>query len=95
MPATGDGSQTKVGPKKVPSGMAARGLNLFVNNCAACHGPSGLGGDGPNLHGLTLSNAKITSTVNNGISGSMPAFKAKLKAQDIRAIIAYLRTLKK
>ena len=95
-PTMGNSAQVNVGQKNAHSvSLTVMGRKLFVNNCSACHGSKGQGGEGPNLHGLALSNAKITSTVTAGINGEMPAFKSKLKAPDIKALIAYIRTLKK
>ncbi len=95
MPLTGSTAQTKARHKKGPDAQAIKGRNLFVNNCSACHGSSGQGGEGPSLHGLALSDGAFTATVMGGIKGEMPAFKSKLKTADTRALIAYIRTLKK
>jgi mono/diheme cytochrome c family protein len=94
-PMTGHTAQSKPGPKADPSSPAVKGRSLFGKNCAACHGSSGQGGEGPNLHGLTLSDERITSIVTAGIKNEMPAFKSTVKDQDVKALIAYLRTLKK
>jgi len=95
MPMIGNTAQVKSSQKKGPDSPAVLGRSLFVNNCSACHGSKGQGGEGPNLHGLKLSNATITSIVLTGFKGEMPAFKSKLKTQDIKSLIAYIRTLKK
>jgi mono/diheme cytochrome c family protein len=95
MPMIGNTAQLKEGQKKAPVAPAAAGRMFFVNNCAVCHGTTGQGDDGPNLHGLKLSDAAITSIVAKGFKGQMPAFQSKLKAQDVKALIAYLRILKK
>ena len=70
------------------------GKGLFTKNCVSCHGANAKGGEGPNLQGITMSDARITKMVNNGKPGQMPAFGDKLKAADIKAVIAYLRSLK-
>jgi cbb3-type cytochrome c oxidase subunit III len=73
---------------------AKRGQNLFERNCAHCHGDDARGDEGPDLHGLKKSDARITKVVTQGIKGEMPAFGSKLNDTDIKALIAYLRTLK-
>ena len=70
------------------------GKTLFTKNCASCHGANAKGGVGPKLQGITASDARITKIIKNGKPGQMPAFGEKLKAADIRALIAYLRSLK-
>jgi len=71
-----------------------RGQNLFERNCAHCHGDDARGDEGPDLHGLKKSDARITKIVTQGIKGEMPAFGAKLNDTDVKALIAFLRTLK-
>jgi mono/diheme cytochrome c family protein len=77
-----------------PSDEAKRGQNLFERNCAHCHGDDARGDEGPDLHGLKKSDARITKVVTQGIKGEMPAFGAKLNEADVRALIVFLRTLK-
>ena len=73
---------------------AKRGQNLFERNCAHCHGDDARGDEGPDLHDLKKSDARITKIATQGIKGEMPAFGSKLKDTDIQALIAFLRTLK-
>jgi cbb3-type cytochrome c oxidase subunit III len=73
---------------------AKRGQNLFERNCAHCHGDDARGDEGPDLHDLKKSDTRITKLVTQGIKGEMPAFGSKLNDTDIKALIAYLRTLK-
>ena len=95
MPLIGNSAQIKANQKKAPEALAVTGRKLFVNNCAACHGTNAQGDDGPNLRGLKMSDATIQSIIVTGFKGQMPSFKLKLKAPDIKALISYLRTLKK
>jgi len=76
------------------SEVAARGRNLFERNCAHCHGDDARGDEGPDLHSLKKSDARITKVVTQGIKGEMPAFGSKLNDTDVKALIAFLRTLK-
>ena len=72
---------------------AQRGDKLFDRNCAHCHGEDARGDEGPDLHNLTLSDARIAKKIREGIKGEMPKFGSKLNEADIKDLIAYLRTL--
>jgi mono/diheme cytochrome c family protein len=72
----------------------ARGRQLFVMNCAHCHGDDARGDEGPDLHDLRKSDAGIRQVITAGIKGEMPSFAKKLAGEDVRAVTAYLRTLK-
>ncbi len=69
---------------------------MFVQSCAHCHGDdargSGEDSDGPDLHGLRFSNARIATIVHQGIRGEMPSFARKYSASETADLIAYLRT---
>src|SRR5258708_6293431 len=71
-----------------------KGYELFMRNCAHCHGNDARGDEGPDLHGVTKSDAKINSMIKNGIKGEMPKFEAKLTDADGQALIAFVRSLK-
>lgn len=78
-----------------PQGTQQRqGYELFMRNCAHCHGSDARGDEGPDLHGLTKSDARIYSVIKNGIKGEMPTFAAKLADTDVQALIAFVRSLK-
>jgi len=78
-----------------PAGTPAnQGYKLFMMNCAHCHGTDARGDEGPDLHGVTKSDARITSIIKNGIKGEMPKFGAKLTDTDVKALIAFVRSLK-
>ncbi len=84
---------------------AADGRSLYNDKCTLCHGVKG---DGKGPAGVTLSppptdftnpgywqktnDKKIADAISNGV-GVMPAFD--LKPDEIKAIIAYMRTFKK
>ncbi len=83
---------------------AADGAALYKANCNTCHGPTGAG-DTPAgkmmkakpLGGADvqkLSDAEITATITNG-KNKMPKFGQKLSAEEIKALVAYVRTFKK
>ena len=72
---------------------ATQGRHLFLMNCAHCHGDDARGDEGPDLHDLHRSDARIHEVITAGIKGEMPSFGKKLGDQDVQQLIAYLRTL--
>lgn len=77
---------------------AAQGKKIFASTCAQCHGLDGKGSErAPNIADRAsvqrLSDEQIFHIIENGVPGAgMPAFHALQSAQ-IRAVVAYLRTL--
>ena len=77
-----------------PAGTQERqGYTLFMMNCAHCHGSDARGDEGPDLHGVTKSDARISSIIKNGIPGEMPKFGAKLTDTDVKSLVAFVRSL--
>ena len=82
---------------------AADGAAIFKAKCAACHGPDGKGETpvGKNLKVASLgsadvqklSDADLEKAISDG-KGKMPAFKTKLAADELKAVVAFIRTLK-
>jgi quinohemoprotein ethanol dehydrogenase len=86
----GAGAKAKSGPVGPPN--AANGKSIFGQDCSACHGANGLGGNGgPNL--TTIASAKnfqrVVQQVTNGGVG-MPAFKGSLTPQQIQDVSAFV-----
>jgi len=75
--------------------LVKQGSQVYGKFCVVCHGANGIGDDGPKLSGIELSDGGITSTVKNGRKGGMPSFAGKIKDGEIKAVIAYIRSLKK
>ena len=85
----------------LPVAAFADGAATFKAKCAMCHGPDGSGqttiGKNLKLKDLRsaevqkLSDAELTKLLTDG-KGKMPA--SKLSADDIKAVIAFVRTLK-
>lgn len=83
---------------------AQDGASTFKAKCAACHGTDGKGDSsmGKALKVRDLSSddvqkqtdAELTDVTTNG-KGKMPAYKGKLTDDQIKQVIAYIRTLKK
>jgi len=71
-----------------------QGEQLFATSCTECHGDDAHGDEGPDLHNLAISNARISATIHKGIKGEMPTFANKYDDKQIGAIVSYLRTLR-
>jgi cytochrome c oxidase cbb3-type subunit 3 len=76
-----------------------QGRDVFTSTCAACHGANAAGVIGPNLtdefwlHGGAPD--RVYQTVTNGVSArGMPAWGPQLGADRVRAVTAYLITLR-
>ena len=76
------------------------GRELFMNNCARCHGDDAKGDKGPDLTARkrqskwTSSEQPLISKINKG-GLFMPKFGKKLTADEIKAIADYVRSLGK
>jgi mono/diheme cytochrome c family protein len=79
--------------RSAQSPLAAQGQHLFLMNCAHCHGDDARGDEGPDLHGLRKTDARLSALINNGIKGEMPRFNQKLSESDVQALIAFLNSL--
>ena len=76
---------------------------LYKSKCAACHGADGTGsatGKKMGAHDFTtadvqgMSDAEISTIITNG-KNKMPKYGASLKPEDIKRLVAYIRTFKK
>ncbi|HZT28876.1 MAG TPA: c-type cytochrome [Bryobacteraceae bacterium] len=71
------------------------GRKIFASGCAACHGPEGQGGRGPNLRESVywhpLDDQTIYSAIRKGIGGNMPA--ANLSEDQTWQVVAFVRAL--
>jgi cytochrome c6 len=86
----------------LPVAAYADGAAIYKTKCTACHGADGSGqtpvGKSLKLKDLRspeiqkLTDAEITKSLTDG-KGQMPA--SKLSADDIKAVIGYVRSLKK
>lgn len=73
-----------------------RGHSLFSSVCVYCHSAGGRkAGKGPKLAGTARSDEFIIERIRNGKKGRMPAFDRTFDDDDIRAILAYIRSLSK
>lgn len=92
-------SLANAAPKGDP---AAVGAAVFEENCVACHQSAGIGqpGTAPSLVSPEFlkfaSNRFLETTIREGREGTaMPPFGEMLKPQDIKAVVAYLRSFGK
>jgi cytochrome c6 len=87
----------------IPSIMHAQDASaLFKSKCAGCHGADGTGsamGKKMGAHDFTtadvqkMSDAELSDIITNG-KNKMPKYAA-LKPEEIKGLVAYIRTLKK
>ncbi|MCF2870355.1 cytochrome-c oxidase, cbb3-type subunit III [Octadecabacter sp. G9-8] len=80
--------------------LAEAGVDLFMDNCAACHGDEGLGNrdlGAPNLADAIWlyggSRQTVEYTVRNARYGVMPAWGQRLSDEDVRAVSIYVHAL--
>jgi mono/diheme cytochrome c family protein len=73
--------------------IVTQGRQIFVRHCAECHSFDARGEEGSDLHNLRAGDALVRQVIIGGIKGEMPAYGKVLGEADVRALIAYLRTL--
>ena len=71
-----------------------QGRQVFVIRCVECHGFDARGDEGSDLHNLRSGDGLIRQIITGGIKGEMPGYRKVLNEADVRALIAYLRTLR-
>jgi mono/diheme cytochrome c family protein len=80
---------------------AADGAAIYKAKCAMCHGPDGSKENaamgikalsGPEVQKQT--DAQLIEVTSKG-KGKMPAYAGKLSDEEIKAVVAHIRTLKK
>ena len=83
-------------------GVAADAAPNWSHHCASCHGKDGKGdtvmGEKLGVKDYSkaqgFSDAEATNVIKNG-KGKMKGYKAKLSDADVKALVAYVRSLKK
>jgi mono/diheme cytochrome c family protein len=71
---------------------------LYKSKCAMCHGADGAKAAGHDLSGADVqkkSDADIAAVITDGKAPKMPKYGDKLKPEEIKGLVAYIRTLKK
>ena len=87
----GNGGDGRTPQQVVDAGDAARGKDVYDQNCAACHGADGGGGTGPRLAGedaLTSPDAVVDQIRDGG--GGMPSFGDRLSRQELSDVAAFV-----
>ena len=79
-----------------PAAQIARGKTLFISyGCGWCHEDGGRkAGRCPQLMGTEHNDNFILSRIAAGSAGKMPAFGEGLSAEDMQALLVYIRSLK-
>src|SRR2546423_1351867 len=74
----------------------ARGEKIFAQSWSVgyCHGVAGAAGRGPRLRGRTFSKDYLLNVTREGIpTSAMPAWKGRLKDDEIHAVVEYVASL--
>ena len=80
----------------VAPAVIARGEKIFAQSCSVgyCHGVAGAAGRGPRLRGRSFSKDYLLNVTREGIpSSAMPAWKGRLKDDEIGAVVDYVVSL--
>lgn len=79
---------------------AAKGKQVFADNCAACHGDDGKGNQDMGAPNLTdkiwlygSDEASLIDTIAHGRGGVMPAWQGRLDPATIKAMTVYVHSL--
>jgi len=71
---------------------------LYKSKCAMCHGADGAKMAGHDFSGADVqkkSDADLAAVITDGKPPKMPKYGDKLKPEEVRGLVAYIRTLKK
>ena len=90
----------------LPSAMQAQSesAKIFKTNCVLCHSANGSGDNatGKAFHAKDLRSAEVQKQTDAELAevitkgrGKMPAFGGKIKPDDVKKLVAYLRALPK
>jgi mono/diheme cytochrome c family protein len=82
----------------IPLSMQAQdAAATYKSKCAMCHGADGKKAAGHDLSGADVqkeSDADLEAVIANGKAPKMPKYADKLKPEEIKGLVAYIRTLK-
>ena len=70
---------------------------LYKSKCAMCHGADGKKAVGHDLQSADVQNksdANLAAVITDGKAPKMPKYGDKLKPEEIKGLVAYIRTLK-
>ncbi len=90
----------KISGQQANAALAAKGAEIYVQQCAVCHGDAGLGNrelGAPNLTDPIWlyggDRASLHATITNARGGVMPAWSDRLSESTIRQLAAYVHSL--
>jgi putative heme-binding domain-containing protein len=90
-------NSSAVGTPTAPTPDQARGRRLFEGHCARCHGMQGGGGTGANLRRPKLPHAadddSLFDLIRSGIPGTGMPYTWAMADNEVRDVIAYVRSL--
>jgi cytochrome c6 len=81
----------------LPLSAHAQSEALYKSKCAMCHGADGKKAAGHDLSSAEVqkeSDADLAAVITNGKPPKMPKYADKLKPEEIKGLVAYIRTLK-
>lgn len=81
--------------QSAPSDQSATGAQLFATSCGFCHQDGGrAAGRGPKLAGTDRPDEYLLNRIRAGKEGAMPAYGRAFTDGQLRALVAYIRSLK-
>jgi mono/diheme cytochrome c family protein len=92
----GSGAKPKTTQAPTARGSVATGRDVFVANCARCHGQNAEGGFGPQLaDGVVVQKYPNADDQIRFVEGhTLPPFRDRLSPEQIRDVVEYTRSLK-
>jgi len=84
--------ETETAEEGTESAADLNGQELYEARCASCHGADGVGTRGPDLVGIAETQPDTQVAIDQVINGGngMPAFGARLSAEEIEATVDYI-----
>ena len=93
--AVAQGQDRAPAPAAAPAPDALDGQKLFATTCGFCHQDGGrAAGRGPKLAATDRSDTDLINRIRAGKEGAMPAYGRAFTDAQLRAIVAYIRSLK-
>jgi mono/diheme cytochrome c family protein len=94
-PGLAIGQDRAPGANEQGSDEAVNGAKLFATACGWCHQDGGrAAGRGPKLAGSDKSDEYLIGRIRSGKEGAMPSYRGAFTEAQLRAIVAYIRSLK-
>jgi mono/diheme cytochrome c family protein len=93
--ATVASAQAPTGPQTAAVPGVEEGAQLFAGTCGFCHQDGGrVQGRGPKLAGTERTDEFILNRIKVGKDGQMPAYGRAFNERQLKALVAYIRSLK-